>query len=336
MEGLVSRAIQQGRIIMLNTRTSFLTSLALLLGLGASASAQDSYVRIQQGDGPSDAALQCAVGSFRSADRDVEVILYGVVHVADAEYYATVQRDLDSYTSVLYEGVAPGTEEPTESDRALGDLQQLMGDMLGLQFQKDGIDYTRSNLVHADMNMDQLKEALGGGSINPMGQFMSEEQLEQMAPMLRMAANFGKMMMESNPGMRDQLKMQFANQLGNADLGSALGDQMTQVILIDRNEVAFNVLLEQLETQQSGTIAIFYGAAHMPDLENRLAEIGFGLTSKRWMSAWQIGNGVPSDAAPAAGCCPEDGACEGCEGEAPAAAPQSTPAQPADGSRWFK
>jgi hypothetical protein len=326
---------------MLFNRSSILATLALVLGLGTSASAQEAYVRIAEGDAPGDAALQCAVGHFRHADSDVEVILYGVVHVAEYDYYAAVQRDLDSYTSVLYEGVSPGESEPTESDRALGDLQQLMGDMLGLQFQKDGIDYTRSNLIHADMTMDELKERLGGGSVNPMGQFMSEEQLERMAPMLRMAANFGKMLMEQNPEMRDNLKMQFAQQLGNADMNNAMGEQMTQVILIDRNEVCFNVLQEQLQRQDSGTIAIFYGAAHMPNLESRLNEIGFNLTTKRWMSAWQIGEGVPSDLADS--CCPEGGemeGCEGCEGgcegeEAPAAAP-AQPATPADGSRWFK
>ena len=46
---------------------------------------------------------------------------------------------------------------------------------------------------------------------------------------------------------------------------------------------------------KKGTIAIFYGAAHNPDLEERLNAIGYTRTSKRWMTAWKIGNGVGAD-----------------------------------------
>ena len=309
-------------------RTTFLSSLALVFGVGA-ASAQEAYVRIQDGDRQGDAALQCAVAHFSHPDSDVEIVLYGVVHIADAEYYGRVQGDLDSYTTVLYEGVAPGENqtEPDEDMAALGDMQQIFGDMLGLTFQKDGIDYTRTNLRHADMTIDQLQEALGGGSINPMGGVMSQEQMRQMGPMLRMAAQFGKMMMENNPQMRDSLKLQLANQLGNADLGEALGGDMERVILYERNAVVMDVLADQLTSQTEGQVAIFYGAAHMPDFETRLGELGWSLTSKRWMSAWQIGGGVADD---------EGGS-----------APVETPATPTptptpqredegeDGPRWF-
>lgn len=299
------------------TRARLFSALALILGLGGAASANDAYVRFQT-EGREDAALQCAVAHFRAPGRDVEVVLYGVVHIADAEYYARVQQDLDSYGVVLYEGVAPGKEAPTDADKGLGELQGAMGEMLGLSFQKDGIDYTRKNLVHADMNMDQLKEAMGGGTVNPLGQFMSEDQLKNMAPFLKMITNMGKAFLQGNPAMQNQLKMQMGRQLGSADsnqLAQGLGKKAAEVILYERNKVALQVLEKQLETTKEGTIAIFYGAAHMPDLEAKLAEMGFTRTSKRWMTAWKIGAGVgeEEEAAPAT----------------PAPAPQPK------GPRWF-
>ena len=199
-----------------------------------------------------------------------------------------------------------------------------MGEMLGLTFQKDGIDYTRPNLVHADMNMDQLKEAMGGGSINPMGQFMDAEQMKRMAPMMKMAASFGKMLMEQNPEMRNNLKMQMGGQLGNADsdqLAQGLGQDAAKVILIDRNKVVMDVLARQMETTKSGTIAIFYGAAHMPDFVERLGQLGFTIQSKRWMTAWKVGNGVGEDEAPAP--------------SAPRPSQPATPAPTNEGPRWF-
>jgi hypothetical protein len=313
---------------MRHSRLAGFAALALVLGLGSSASAQqtpeaESYVRFAPGARQDDGALQCAVATFRHPTRDQTVVLYGVVHIAEADYYARVQQDLDSYTTVLYEGVAPGSQEPTEADKSLGDLQKVMGEMLGLTFQKDGIDYTRSNLVHADMNMDELKERLGGGTINPMGQMLSEEQLKSMAPIFKLFAGFGKMMMKSNPELRDRTKAQFAQQMAGADmgkLGGQMGERMARVILIDRNEVAMKVLGQQLEQQDDGSIAIFYGAAHMPDLEQRLEAQGFTLTEKRWMSAWRMGRGV------------DDG------WTAPQGSPQGRHAEPvpADGERrWF-
>jgi hypothetical protein len=300
----------------------FTTTLALLLGVAAHAVAGESYVRFEKNN-ENDAALQCAVSHLRAPNSDVEIILYGVVHIADADYYARVQQDLDSYDVVLYEGVAPGSTAPTEEDKTLGELQKAMGELLGLTFQKDGIDYTRQNLVHADMNMDQLKEALGGGSINPMGQMMDAEQMKQMAPMMKMAASFGKVLMENNPQMRNRLKMQMGGQLGNADgdqLAKGLGENAAKAILIDRNKVVMDVLARQLETTKSGTVAIFYGAAHMPDFVERLAEQGYTVTSKRWMTAWKVGDGVGPDEAPA---------------PTQPRASQPAPAQPAEGPRWF-
>ena len=290
-------------------------ALALVLGLGGAASANDSYVRFESANAQ-DAALQCAVAHFKAPDRDVEVILYGVVHIADAEYYARVQQDLNSYSVVLFEGVAPGKEAPTEEDKGLGELQGAMGEMLGLTFQKDGIDYTQKNLVHADMNMDELKEAMGGGSINPLGQLLGEDQMKNMAPFLRMLANMGKAFMENNPAMRNQMKRQMASQLGKADMNQlqqGLGKEAAEAILYKRNAVVVEKLKQQLETTKSGTIAIFYGAAHMPDLENSLNELGFSRSSKRWMTAWQIGEGVADSE------------------EAPAPAPTAKP----KGPRWF-
>lgn len=309
---------------------SFVALASLALGTGPRALAQEAepYVRFADGEREQDGSLQTAVATFRHPTRDQVVVLYGVVHVAETDYYAKVQQDLDSYTTVLYEGVAPGKDEPTEADKSLGELQKAMGEMLGLSFQKDGINYTRENLVHADMNMDELKARMGGGTFNPMGQFMDEKQLANMGPFLRMAAGVGKMLMQSNPRMRDQMKRQMAQQLANADMSAmgGMGEKMHQVILLDRNEVCMKVLERQLGTQQDGSIAIFYGAAHMPDLEQRLAAQGFTLTEKRWMSAWHVGEGV-NDGWVAPGDAPAP--------RARPAQPAPAPAAPADGRRWF-
>jgi hypothetical protein len=284
----------------MKTLTTLAAAFALTLGATGTVLANDgtSYVRYEtDANNAQNSALQTAVGHFTHPDHPgLELILYGVVHIADADYYARVQKDLDSYTTVLYEGVAPTKNyKPTEDDKSLGDMQKAMGSLLGLTFQKDGINYKAKNLVHADMNMDQLKKALGGGSINPMGGMMSKEQMKSMGPMMKMIGKFGKMFMEQMPGMQDRFKTMMAKQLGNADVAQSMPGNFGKVILIDRNEVVMKVLARELPKTKTGSIAIFYGAAHNPDFEQRLGKLGWTLNKKRWMTAWRIGEGLSSD-----------------------------------------
>ena len=276
-------------------RLSLLT-LAILLTGAAFGQDADAHVRFQQGQG-NNAALQCAVSTYTHPETGVELVLYGVVHIADKSYFDRVQVDLDGYTTVLFEGVAPGKKqlEPDESLKGIGEMQGAMGEMLGLTFQKEGIDYKQGgNMVHADMNTDQLMEALGGQSMNPLGGIMGEDQMKAMAPMMKMFMQLGKQLTKNNPKMRDMLKMQFARQLGgdNPQQAKMMEGKFGKVILEDRNKVVMGVIADQLQKQKDGTIAIFYGAAHMPDFIQRLSKLGWTQTSKRWMNAWTIGEGI--------------------------------------------
>lgn len=59
------------------------------------------------------------------------------------------------------------------------------------------------------------------------------------------------------------------------------------VILTERNKVAFEVLDGQIKDGKM-KLGIFYGAAHLPDMERRLIEMGFCLKSTEWLTAWNI------------------------------------------------
>lgn len=273
---------------------------ALLLG-AAPTFAQDeitTFTRFVEGDNAGDAALQVAQARYVSDKTGVEVILYGVVHIAEADYYAAVQKDLSSYDVVLYEGVAPGKKkvEPDETMVNISEMQKLMCDILGLQFQKDGIDYTAKNLVHADMNADQLREAAGGDMSKalPGAGMFNGDMLKNLGPMLKMGAQFFKTFAKNNPAMRDRMKMMMGKQLGSAGSGNVPGmdGEMMRVIVVERNKVAMKVLDREMAKRNSGKMAMFYGAAHMKDFHERLVKRGFRQVEKTWKSAWTMGNGV--------------------------------------------
>ena len=70
------------------------------------------------------------------------------------------------------------------------------------------------------------------------------------------------------------------------DLG--LGKSVNRILIADRNEEAIKELGRQVFVGHK-KIAIFYGAAHMPDFEKRLAkDYGMKLKSQSWLDAWDL------------------------------------------------
>ena len=84
------------------------------------------------------------------------------------------------------------------------------------------------------------------------------------------------------------------------------------VIIGDRNAKCIQVLDSQVEKGRK-RLAIFYGAAHFPDMEKRLLEKGFRKVSHEWVTAWDIPKPQPKAAAAPA------------EPAAPAAEPPAEP-----------
>ena len=270
-------------------KTNFIAALALLLGLGAAAygdgKGSADFIRYAT---EGDTGLQIAVTDFVSSNSKTTVTLYGVVHVADVDYYKLVQTDLDKYDAVLYEGVKAGVN-PNPETKILNAMQHLMGDVLDLKFQKDGIDYTRKNLVHADINMDDLQKSMKGESITPFGGYIKTEQLEYLKPFLDIGSKLLKEYMKSDPALQNRLKAQLAQQLGSVDINTQLSPDMHKAIVLDRNAIVIDVLKDQLQKfPEKHSYSIFYGAAHMPDMQERLQKLGYKESSKRWMTAWKV------------------------------------------------
>lgn len=261
--------------------------LGVLLGLGFSCFGQDDPSKfIQLGNKPGDSGLQVAVTEYVSSSSKASVTLYGVIHVADEDYYKKVQTDLDKFDTVLYEGVKTGNN-PNPETKVLNSFQRLMGDVLGLKFQKDSIDYTKPNLVHADVTIDELNDSLKGQSLTPFG--LNADQLEPLKPFLELSSALVKEIFKANPELQAQAKTALGEQLAHADISKQLPEQMYKAILLDRNKIVIETLEKQFKDQpDKKKIAIFYGAAHMPDLEKRLGEMGFKEQSKRWLTAWKF------------------------------------------------
>ena len=92
-----------------------------------------------------------------------------------------------------------------------------------------------------------------------------------------------------SPTRSVELKYLLARQFNEMErLTAGLNNKKGSVILTDRNKVALKVLKKEMDTGKK-KLAIFYGAAHLPDMEKRMIEkMGFERKRTRWVKAWDL------------------------------------------------
>jgi hypothetical protein len=265
------------------------------------------FIRLRRDDQKQPIAMETAVVRYTSPDRPgVAVDLVGAVHVGDKAYYDALNKLFEKYDVVLYELVAPeGTRVPKGGRKGppthpIGALQDGMSTVLELQHQLNCVDYTRANFIHADMSPDEF-----GKAMEQRGESFVQMFLRLMGQGMAQSATGGGndaaiLMALFSKDRATTLKVAMAQQFENLDGQLAVLDGPGgSTILTERNRKCFEVLDKQLASGKKA-IAVFYGAAHLPDMQRRLeADYGLKRTSEEWLPAWALRGS--SDRAPADG-----------------------------------
>lgn len=266
------------------------------------AGSQVDYIRYEE-EATLPARLQTAVVRFEKGRSIVDLV--GVVHLGDAAYYENLNELLKGYDAVLYEMVGGGSPPETGvgSDPAASPemvsvrkLQQLARSFLGLEFQIDRIDYSARNFVHADVGWGEftaLMQARNQSFATMFTRALSMAEAGAVAGLPNdeevMAAMMKRIFTAVLTGNSNELKRSIAPLISESEsfITQLEGDDGT-VLVSERNRVVMEVLTEEREVRGGGKFAIFYGAGHMPDLENRLLAEGFTKGKSIWLDAWMI------------------------------------------------
>lgn len=273
-------------------RHLFRLFIVFFLAIPAFAGAENKFTRIDTDDDGGARALQIGIVTY--GGNGVSVDLIGAVHVGDKAYYEDLNKRFTTYDSLLFELVAPeGADFSKLAGRRKGLLstaQVGLTKLFDLSFQLDEIDYGAENFVHADLSPKGVRESMA-------------ERDESMYTLFWRVFYASINEYAKDPlGLRDwqmlagmvgadedmSLKTMFAYQMTDLDqIGDILGDDSSSTIVGARNERAIEVLHEQLDAG-GNRIGIFYGVAHMPDLEERLLGMGLEYESTRWVDAWLL------------------------------------------------
>lgn len=255
------------------------------------------FVRISVDEYDQPLALQLAIASYvpRNGDRKIRIDLVGAIHIGDKEYYEDLNTRFKSYDAMLYELIAPKdtviAERNNESRSVISSTQVAMKNMLALSFQLDEVNYGASNFVHADLSPTELSASMDerGESLYVYFWRLFYASFDQYAkdPLgLKNMSMFSAMLSANSD---NAFKTMLAYEMTDLEKTSEiLGDDSQSAVIGARNQRAIDVLKTRLEDGDK-RIAIFYGVAHMPDMEERLLEqLELVYLDTTWVDAWRL------------------------------------------------
>lgn len=265
---------------------------------GANPAAETTdFIRFVEDD--QGASLQTASASYISPT-GVIVDLVGAVHIADKTYFDALNLRFKNYEAVLYELVGRPVEQREEMKVAdgntklqwLGQMQETMRKKLALESQLQCIDYKAANFVHADMSTEGFLDTQKDKKETFLTLWMKaaiassitadpEREEPSMVEFLAI------LMQEDNA---TELKLMVGREFDRVEnLMAGIESGNGTVIIGERNRHALVVMKKQIDSGKKH-LAIFYGAAHFPDMEQRLLKQGYKLQKIEWLKAWDLPN----------------------------------------------
>ena len=256
------------------------------------------FLRVSKPEGQRTAvSYDTAIAKFVDEKNNVEVHLIGAVHIGDKEYYTELNEIFKRYDAILYELVAEEGAKPdagrNESQGVLSSVQSGMGSALALDFQLNHIDYSAKNMIHADLSPTEFAQRMAdrGDLVQMFYRAMvlgarksgTDAQKEE----LRMQGRMLGSLFASDPSLslKRLLAEEMTNQLDEA--GWVIGGEGSAIIT-DRNAAALRVLRREINNGKK-KIAIFYGAAHLPEFAKSLEkDFQMKKTGTDWIIAWDL------------------------------------------------
>lgn len=296
------------------SRNGIVASLLVCLGINLAAAKDDDappaaddavsqttptgkYLRLLRDDDKRPVELQTAVVRFEPADekhRGLSIDLIAAVHIGEQSYYGRLNERFRDYDALLYELVAPeGTRVPkggVKSTHPVSLLQRSLKDFLDLDFQLDHVDYQPKNFVHADMTPKMFEKSMKDRGetvwtllLRALGQSMAQEPEGDGWGDVRMLMA----LIDKNRAL--QVKRLLAEQFEDLEgIASAFDSADGSTLVTERNKRALQVLRKEIASGKR-RLAIFYGAAHMPDMARRLmADLNVQPVQEEWLTAWDL------------------------------------------------
>ncbi|BCM93727.1 hypothetical protein IAD21_05618 [Abditibacteriota bacterium] len=285
------------------------------------AKAQRDYIKALPGVGGTIGAAQTAIRHFTPLHGNgPSVYLVAAIHIGEKSYYQHLQHFLDKQSVVLYEGVrrsrSAAKTKPVRATRPHASrsakppvsLYQKFSNALNLQFQLDGIHYDRPQFHNSDLDWDtlnalatkagpdtqkllaQLKNSVSGGPGITQDEQIVDKVLMLSASTPLVATILRRLLVL---GLCEPDKIR--GMIGLKPETSSTPDsakKLDSIVINERNKAVLADLKALLKRSKQNaptsirSIAVFYGAAHMKDIEQHLvSDLGYRSAETQWITA---------------------------------------------------
>jgi hypothetical protein len=220
---------------------------------------------------------------------------------------------------VLKPGAPPEQSNPSSEVSSGGDtnagsetnagysMQSALASALGLVFQLDAIDYDRTNFLNSDLSVLQIQRLLlndpyaqpaaPGEKGRSSPTFDALLQIMDGSSFLGSIAKWGVQMIGSDPQLQATTKFMLIEALGGmkGDFSEMRGlppdmQNLLKVLIEARNQnVVDDLKIESANVPPTGSIAVFYGTGHMPNLEKRITrQLHYRPDGDVWFTAFSV------------------------------------------------
>lgn len=175
-------------------------------------------------------------------------------------------------------------------------LQAALADALGLRYQLESMPYASTRWRVSDMSIGEIETAFArrGMQFDMLGDMLSGSSIPaQLINTMLGLISIGDSL--SGGAVSDGVKLVLIELLGTPGVldmtDRQFGPGFQEVIIVERNTVPIvdlaNLIAEEPDVE---SVAILYGAAHMPDMEAQLLGAGHGyrVVEERWDDAIEV------------------------------------------------
>lgn len=252
-----------------------------------------NFIELQNADDPRIAAI------VKSARTDA----WGQNFATESAKVMTEDRKTSSITFTSYgadrkvggEGINADITQTATFEFNEGDkpevspqgIQTQLANALRVSFQLDEMDTTGNNWVNADMDINQLQQALSEYGDDSLAILDMLEGQSFSAKIAGFVLGF----VARSPQLSSMMKLVMMDMLALVETSGVLEQQeaMHKVIVEGRNDVVIDYLKETLaKNPDDQDIGIFYGAGHMPGLEASLINMGYAPAGDHWTAAMVV------------------------------------------------
>ncbi len=176
-----------------------------------------------------------------------------------------------------------------------------MAESLGLVFQLEAIDYNRPTFRNSDLSIQELRQIFSRAG--PGAQKGGSESFESLLGMMEGGSFFDAILQAGLRFLGASRKFQALSKLALMDAIDEIGGDpgrvgglpadlksLLEVLIERRNERVIADLKSDLaEVGKGGSISVFFGTGHMPDMERRLRdELHYRPAGQIWLTAFEV------------------------------------------------